>query len=524
MNPSPGDAPADERTERYLRGELTAEEVAAFEQELRNDHAARARFRKAVRLDANLRALAAERSVEAGLWLPEAEQEAAPVSSSGHWLARYSLPIAAAFVVFASLALFWVKLRPSAPTASSPGQYVATLASARDCEWASGHALLAGGRLATGAYALRRGVVEIQFDGGAHLRVEGPADFNIEDRGSMLVTGGKVFFHSDASAEPFNLRTPRSVFLDLGTEYVAVVRPDDEELHVLNGEVRRSSGRDSANQREVTTAGMARRYVSAKESGRSIPFDAALAGGSHPTLTPPTALADALLAYDRFEYHGPLATGADRNGGAGWDTPWIIHPGLAPITFDDQQCLHWPGIPDTGGAVRTVGRAAMHRYLKHPIPLDRDGVHYFSFLFRRASTQAGDYGMIMLVLRKSGLTVEQEIEQQSAIKVAISQANAVASLQFGGSTTRASLPLESDTTYFLAGKIVASGTMPGQAFIRVYRAGDTVPSSEPSDWSMASEPRPIHTAFNQISLELNTKSEIGFDKFKIGESWSAIAP
>jgi hypothetical protein len=341
----------------------------------------------------------------------------------------------------------------------------------------------------------------------------------------MLVTSGKVFFHSDASAEPFNLRTPRSVFLDLGTEYVAVVRPGDEELHVLNGEVRRSSGGDASRQREITTAGMARQYVSAKETGRTIPFNAALAAPSHPASATPSAPAVAsLIAYDRFEYQGPLATGNDRRGGAGWDTEWIIHPGLAPITFDDQHCLHWPGVANVGGCVRTVGRAAMHRYLKKPISLNRDAIYYFSFLFRRAPTLEKDNGMIMLVLRKSGLTTEQEIEQQTAIKIAISQANALASLQFGGSNTRACLPLASDTTYLLAGKIVASSNMPGQVFVRVYREGDTVPAMEPADWSFASEPHPVRNSINQISLELNTKSEICFDKFKLGESWAAVMP
>ena len=60
--------PHDDLAERYLRGELDAEELAAFEQSLRDDPAARARFRRAARLDANLRSLAARGESELAAW------------------------------------------------------------------------------------------------------------------------------------------------------------------------------------------------------------------------------------------------------------------------------------------------------------------------------------------------------------------------------------------------------------------------------------------------------------------------
>lgn len=65
MNPS--NDPETNRTERYLRGELNPEELAAFERRLRDDATARATFRRALRLDANLRTLAAQ-SADARAW------------------------------------------------------------------------------------------------------------------------------------------------------------------------------------------------------------------------------------------------------------------------------------------------------------------------------------------------------------------------------------------------------------------------------------------------------------------------
>ncbi len=57
-----------EFAERYLRGDLNAKELADFERLLNEDSAARERFRRAARLDANLRSLATESQVELAAW------------------------------------------------------------------------------------------------------------------------------------------------------------------------------------------------------------------------------------------------------------------------------------------------------------------------------------------------------------------------------------------------------------------------------------------------------------------------
>ena len=57
-----------EFAERYLRGDLNAGELADFERLLNEDSAARERFRRAARLDANLRSLATESQVELAAW------------------------------------------------------------------------------------------------------------------------------------------------------------------------------------------------------------------------------------------------------------------------------------------------------------------------------------------------------------------------------------------------------------------------------------------------------------------------
>ena len=56
----------------------------------------------------------------------------------------------------------------------------------------------------------------------------------------MVIPRGKVVFRSDESAPPFDLHTPNSTLVDFGTEYAVAVGPQGEEVHVFDGEVRRT--------------------------------------------------------------------------------------------------------------------------------------------------------------------------------------------------------------------------------------------------------------------------------------------
>jgi len=89
MNP-PTD-PDTNLTDRYMRCELSAEELSEFEGRLRTNKAARAELRRALRLDTNLRNLAAQ-PAEAIAWSgPEAvTRPSAPAPAWAGWLAWLS--------------------------------------------------------------------------------------------------------------------------------------------------------------------------------------------------------------------------------------------------------------------------------------------------------------------------------------------------------------------------------------------------------------------------------------------------
>src|SRR5262249_18481217 len=157
--------------------------------------------------------------------------------------------------------------------------------------------------------------------------IQGPAAVRVDSSSAATVLHGKVVFRADDTAAPFDLFTPSSRLVDLGTEYAVFVGPDGEgEVHVFEGEVQRTPrvARDEI-EPEYLTAGEARRYEKGTELvGRPPQLDRKLfvrqvpATGRH--RSDPAA---GLLTYEGFSYTDPDALGLGRaNGGTGWDGPW----------------------------------------------------------------------------------------------------------------------------------------------------------------------------------------------------------
>ena len=111
-----------------------------------------------------------------------------------------------------------------------------------DCKWAdlqtetfNGANVLLGRK-----YALASGLMEITYDTGAKVILQGPVTYEVESKnGGFLPYGrltGKV--ESDA-AKGFAVRTPTATVTDLGTEFgVNVDREGNNEVEVLQGSVK----------------------------------------------------------------------------------------------------------------------------------------------------------------------------------------------------------------------------------------------------------------------------------------------
>ena len=118
---------------------------------------------------------------------------------------------------------------------------IATLTQLADCVWEEpAGAPRVGLRLPPSRLRLRSGIARVRIDGGPDLVIEGPADLRLDSGMAATVSRGKVVFLADETAAPFELQTPSSTLVDLGTEYAVAVGPEGEEVHVFAGEVQRT--------------------------------------------------------------------------------------------------------------------------------------------------------------------------------------------------------------------------------------------------------------------------------------------
>jgi|GEM_PF-2257064 len=124
------------------------------------------------------------------------------------------------------------------PTATpTPSAQVATIAQEADAVWGS-EKLLPGARLRAGRIQLAQGVAVIVFDRGAHVVLEGPADFEVWDDNSGELRAGRLRAQVPVSAHGFKVVTPQFTAVDLGTEFGCDLDSDGTgELHVFNGKV-----------------------------------------------------------------------------------------------------------------------------------------------------------------------------------------------------------------------------------------------------------------------------------------------
>jgi hypothetical protein len=168
---------------------------------------------------------------------------------------------------------------------------------------------------------LANGLVEITFNDGAVVVLEGPATFDVDAPGRAQLHEGRLTAVVPERAHGFQVATARMNVVDLGTEFGLMADPEGTaEVHVFNGLVKAQLLDERGNQvrtMELNTSQAARiepaAAVVARIPARDDEFVRTLsvAAGPH----------DGLYAYDGFNYPaGPLD---EQNGGFGWAGPWF---------------------------------------------------------------------------------------------------------------------------------------------------------------------------------------------------------
>ncbi len=159
---------------------------------------------------------------------------------------RFSMLVAAAVIgsLLTLLAIWAAPLyrkgnRPQ-PGPTPPPDYVARLTRTVDCQWKEIRtAPVRGAHLRVGQQlALDGGLVEIVFDSGAKVILEGPGVLAIVSTTAARLERGKLVAMVSDAASGFTIRTPDALLRDLGTEFgVEIDRSGRTSLCVFQGAV-----------------------------------------------------------------------------------------------------------------------------------------------------------------------------------------------------------------------------------------------------------------------------------------------
>jgi hypothetical protein len=151
---------------------------------------------------------------------------------------------------------------PVASVIPDRGAAVATVSDASGVDFVygvSGEPVQIGDDFGSGIYELRRGIVELTTSEKVELVVQGPAQFELEADGHVVLSSGRVSATVPESAAGFTVRVGETEFVDLGTQFVVdASMPEFSEVHVFQGSVLVRSA-NSGEQGNVVSAGTALR-------------------------------------------------------------------------------------------------------------------------------------------------------------------------------------------------------------------------------------------------------------------------
>jgi hypothetical protein len=169
---------------------------------------------------------------------------------------------------------FWrpaTKVGPIAGSAQSKAAIAAPtvceITGLADCRWPSDslRSFMHDRAVVGQRFKLASGFLELTYDTGAKVILQGPAAYEIDSNNSGFISSGKLTGQiTSETARGFTIRTPTARVIDLGTEFgVDVDKGGRTVSHVFRGEVRLLAGDSDTNTndaRELT--------LRAKETGK----------------------------------------------------------------------------------------------------------------------------------------------------------------------------------------------------------------------------------------------------------------
>ena len=119
---------------------------------------------------------------------------------------------------------------------SMQSQSIARVVDSVGLEWQGPDGSKVGDRLVKGPYDLVSGIVEVEFNAGARVVIEAPAEFELEND-HLKLTRGNVVGKVPVQACGFTVETPTTTVIDLGTEFGVGTKLGETFVEVFEGEV-----------------------------------------------------------------------------------------------------------------------------------------------------------------------------------------------------------------------------------------------------------------------------------------------
>lgn len=154
------------------------------------------------------------------------------------WIAVPTILVAMVFGIYSE----FFHRRASIPKYENFAQITDTI----DVQWGEGNPVFKpGANIGNEFIRFDRGIVKIRIQNGAELILEGPTEFIVSGKLRTFCQKGKVNAVVPKTARGFELSTPFSRVVDLGTEFSVVVDDDAAEVHMLEGKAEVSRDRNS---------------------------------------------------------------------------------------------------------------------------------------------------------------------------------------------------------------------------------------------------------------------------------------
>jgi ferric-dicitrate binding protein FerR (iron transport regulator) len=265
--PEPVPQILEDLTDNYLNGLLDESGMKELEQRLRADAGARLYFVRYARLHTDLHLevraqQASDRALDKIEQLTQVKRSESrgPTGIAGsarigsllsRCLTRRVLIPAACLLLAVGAGVWFVNGRLG-QGGGGRELAIAWLVNAQNCRWSEGEP--AGDLQAGTNLNLEQGLVEIRFQCGARIVLEGPASLELLSQTSARLKNGKLTARVPTPTTGFAIVSPQGKVIDLGTEFgISVSEKGGTEVYVFEGKVEaRSADKEKADAVSLT--------------------------------------------------------------------------------------------------------------------------------------------------------------------------------------------------------------------------------------------------------------------------------